>query len=70
MSGEQVRYGQWPGNPKGVPMDTARCIENVFPKHGFPIPHQCNRKRGYGTGGLYCKQHAKRHGGESTEGEA
>ena len=36
------------------------CIANVFP---VPNDHdgawQCSRKRGFGKGGLLCKQHAK-----------
>jgi hypothetical protein len=37
--------------------DTTRCIEEVG-WNDF-IPYQCQRKRGYGKDGLYCKQHAK-----------
>ncbi len=52
-------YGQWAGNPKGHPEDIAKCIKKVWPTDGYIIPHQCNRKRGHGPDGLYCKQHAK-----------
>ena len=58
---EPRRYGQWAGNEKGRPEDVERCIVEVYPKHGY-VPGQCSRKRGHGTGGLYCKQHAKREG--------
>ena len=53
-------YGKWAGNPKGVPEDETRCIEEVWPSdgHGWNS-YQCTRKRGYGKDGLYCKQHAK-----------
>lgn len=53
------RYGQWAGFPVGHPEDKMRCIEEVFSYGRQFIPHQCQRKRGYGTDGLYCKQHAK-----------
>ena len=53
------RYGEWAGNPKGNPEDTARCIESV-PDSGGWIPHQCSRKRGHGPNGEWCKQHGKR----------
>ena len=49
-------YNKWAGNPKGVKEDKTLCIEEIF--RGF-VPHQCNRKRGYGEKGLFCKQHAK-----------
>lgn len=49
------RYGVWAGNPTGREEDTSRCIESVYERlsHG----HQCERKRGHGPDGLYCKQH-------------
>jgi hypothetical protein len=40
--------------------DPERCIEKVADFTGFHFL-QCMRKRGFGEGGLYCKQHAKRH---------
>lgn len=49
------RYCQWSGNPKGVPENPKRCIEEVM--DGYFIV-QCKRKRGHGPDGLYCKQHA------------
>lgn len=52
------RYGEWAGNPKGYPEDTARCIIEVAESRGWHY-HQCLRKRGYGADGLYCLQHAK-----------
>ena len=36
--------------------DTTRCIQRIF---GSYSSHQCQRKRGHGEKGLYCKQHAK-----------
>jgi hypothetical protein len=55
-------YGSWAGNPKGRKEDIARCIEEVWPNERMSfIAHQCQRKRGYGPDGLYCKQHAKKH---------
>ncbi len=56
---ERKRYGKWAGNSMGVIEDLSRCTEEVYPTEGFGIPHQCNRKRGHGGNGLYCKQHAR-----------
>ena len=47
-------------NPKGIPEDKTRCIAEVTAWSGWHS-YQCQRKRGYGQDGLYCKQHAKRH---------
>lgn len=54
------RYGDWAGDPKGVPEDVLRCVVEVWPqtRDAGWIPWQCQRKRGYGKDGLYCKQHA------------
>lgn len=53
-------YGAWAGNPHGVLEDKTRCIKEVYPQGNTWIPYQCQRKRGYGPGGLYCKQHAEK----------
>jgi hypothetical protein len=53
------RYDQWAGNPKGIPEDKTRCIEEVTDFTGWHLL-QCRRKRGYGPNGEYCKQHAKK----------
>ena len=53
-------YGDWAGNPKGHPYDPEHCAERVYPKRGM-VSYQCNRKKGHGDRGLFCKQHAKRH---------
>ena len=58
IKGKRI-YGAWAGNEKGTPEDMSRCIKEVTPNWGFMIPQQCQRKRGYGPNGLYCKQHAK-----------
>lgn len=50
-------YGAWAGNTKGTPEDTARCIKSVYTPGSYNYGHQCNRKRGHGKDGLYCKQH-------------
>jgi hypothetical protein len=50
-------YGTWGGNPKGTREDVTRCIESVLGNERGAIAHQCDRKRGHGEGGLYCKQH-------------
>ena len=56
---EQRTYDVWAGNPKGIPEDPARCIAPVRNWSGWHF-YQCQKKRGHGTDGLYCKQHAKR----------
>lgn len=53
-------YGAWAGNPKGITEDTSRCIEEVWPRNHGWVPHQCQRPRGHGPDGLYCKQHARK----------
>jgi hypothetical protein len=56
------RYGVWAGKPKGYSMDTTRCIEEVWPPLSVSwVSAQCARRRGYGPGGEFCKQHAKMH---------
>ena len=57
------RYGAWVGNPDGRPEDKTHCIEEVWPQGRGWIPYQCQRKRGHGKDGLYCKQHAKKSEG-------
>lgn len=52
-------YGQWSGNERGTPEDPKRCIAEVYPQFGW-IPRQCERNRGNGPDGLYCKQHGKK----------
>lgn len=47
------RYGY-----QNFPEDTDRCVVDV-PDRSSVTFYQCSRKRGYGPGGLYCKQHAK-----------
>lgn len=44
------------------PENTAFCVEAVYTEGRAPSGYQCQRKRGHGTDGLYCKQHAKVHG--------
>lgn len=53
------RYNKWAGNPNGNKEDASRCVMSVTPNErgGFAHAHQCNRKRGHGPDGLYCKQH-------------
>jgi hypothetical protein len=60
MSEQKKRvYDKWGGNPKGIPEDPTRCIEEVVDWSGWHY-FQCSRKRGYGPNGEYCKQHAKK----------
>lgn len=55
-------YGQWAGNPVGTQEDTTRCVEEIY--GSISSSYQCHRKRGYGQGGMYCKQHALNHPAE------
>jgi hypothetical protein len=50
------RYDIWAGNPKGIPEDPTRCIQEVPDWSGWHV-YQCFRKRKVG---LYCTQHAKK----------
>lgn len=52
-------YGAWAGNPKGKKPDFTRCCAEVSSPlgNGWTNSHQCNRKRGHGPNGDYCKQH-------------
>ena len=56
IKGER-KYGAWAGNPNGTPEDTTKCIVEVWEQGRSMFHHQCNRKRGYGKDGLYCKIH-------------
>lgn len=37
--------------------DISRCVVSVSGRGRWPSSHQCNRPRGHGPDGLYCKQH-------------
>lgn len=52
-------YGAWAGNPAGNRPDYAYCCVEVYPNErgGAAHRHQCNRKRGHGPDGAYCKLH-------------
>ncbi len=51
-------YGRWAGDPEGQREDAQRCIAEV---HDAAMGRffQCQRKRGHGPSGEFCKQHAK-----------
>jgi hypothetical protein len=51
-------YGCWAGNSRGTEEDPTRCTAEVPEGGRSPLFHQCNKKRGHGPDGLYCKQHA------------
>jgi hypothetical protein len=53
-------YGRWAGNPQGIKEDRARCVEGIWASRTYRS-YQCERKRGHGLDGEYCKQHAKKH---------
>jgi hypothetical protein len=50
------RYGQWAGDPRGVPEDMTCCVQSVWERC---MEHQCLRKRGFGIDSYYCRQHAR-----------
>jgi hypothetical protein len=51
------KYGNWAGRPNGTSEDPALCVVSVHSGLPGAFGHQCNRKRGHGPDGLYCKQH-------------
>lgn len=54
----QEKYGAWAGHPEGHPPDHTRCCEEITYYVGrWPKHKQCDRKRGHGPEGAYCKQH-------------
>ena len=55
---KERRYDQWAGNERGISENKTRCIAEVTDETGWHR-YQCDRKRGYGPNGEYCKQHAK-----------
>ena len=51
-------YGTWAGNPKGIAPDFKRCCAVVYERESrWPRPYQCQKARGHGPDGAYCKQH-------------
>jgi len=57
---EKIRvYDQWAGNERGIPEDKTRCVAEVTDFTGWHF-YQCQRKRGFGPNGEYCKQHTKK----------
>ena len=53
------RYGEWKGQPNGVPFHDKGCAYEVYHATKWRF-HQCSRVPGHGPASLYCKQHAKR----------
>ena len=53
------RYGQWAGNPQGVPEDVEFCAFEVKGDR-WGISRQCQRRRGHGPNKDYCKGHGKK----------
>lgn len=52
---KNYRYGF-----KGInKRDESKCAAEVWGGHWHCF--QCSRKPGHGLGGLFCKQHAKKH---------
>ncbi len=60
MPDTERRYTTWAGNPQGNNEDPKHCIEALWGGM-WDLGRQCQRNRGYGEGGAYCKQHAKNH---------
>ena len=54
------RYGKWAGCSIGTAEDETKCIAEVGSRDSMiTVYYQCNRKRGHGPDGAYCKQHAR-----------
>ena len=45
---------------RGTKENITKCIVSIYDSTGWSNNHQCRFKRGYGKGGLYCKNHANR----------
>lgn len=58
---KQQTYGGMSSKHKARP---EQCHEAVRDSHGFFRTKQCSRKLGFGRGGLFCKQHAKKYPSE------
>lgn len=50
-------YGSWAGDPKGHQPDYSRCCQEVWSNERWSRHSQCQRKRGHGPDGAYCRQH-------------
>jgi hypothetical protein len=50
-------YGEWAGNPRGIPPDPTRCCEEVHERGRGIHFYQCSKPRGYGPEEAYCKIH-------------
>jgi hypothetical protein len=61
------RYGSWAANERGVAYNPKRCAYEIPGGSSGMIYRQCSRPLGHGPAALYCKQHAKRVGGEAAE---
>ena len=64
INGER-RYNVWAGNPQGRAEDATRCIEEIHESGRGGMFRQCDRKRGQGPDGLYCKRHSENFISES-----
>ena len=53
-----IRYGERDSFHRGTPYNPARCAYEVSVPPWYIDQHQCHRKPGHGSAGLYCKQHA------------
>mgnify|MGYP001610625668 CR=1 FL=1 len=60
------RYAVWAGNEQGDREAPNHCVEALW-NGMWDLGRQCQRNRGYGEDGLYCKQHAKNHPAKPTE---
>ena len=55
------RYGAWAGFPKGHARNVDNCAEQVYSNDREMRSYQCNRKKGHGYRGEFCKQHALKY---------
>lgn len=58
---EERRYRVWAGSPNGTRENKENCVQDVADGGRSVLSHQCNRKRGHGPNGEYCRQHAEWH---------
>ena len=52
----EMRHYGLPG--RKLPEDPKRCVVETRDRSGW-YPKQCQRPRGHGLGGRFCRQHAK-----------
>lgn len=57
MTDYKESYGKWSGRPEGNKPNYDNCCAEIPRAKGAYIMKQCERRKGYGPNGNYCKQH-------------